>query len=163
MTIRNGLTLLALACCVPALFAQRPQPSRNWASLDGCSPQADIRVILDRGGSVRGSLQNVSADLLVMKTAKGERSLARQDIKRVQLKRSGHRGRHTLIGLAVGVGGGLVAVAALHNAKACTGFCVGPDVAHYVRLAITPVGALIGAIVGAALPSGGWTDVYRAP
>lgn len=99
-----------------------------------------------------------------MKTTKGERTLSRQDIKRVQLKRPGHRGRHALIGLAVGAGGGLVAVAALHNAKACnTGFCVGPDVAHDVKLAVVPVGAVIGAMVGAALPSGGWTDIYRAP
>jgi hypothetical protein len=146
------------------LFAQPSQPSKDWVSLGGCSPQADIRVTLVRGGSLRGSFQNASAESLVMTTTKGELTLSRQDIKRVQLKRSGHRGRHALIGLAVGAGGGLIGVAALHDAKACsTGFCVGPDVAHDVKLAVVPVGALIGAMVGAALPSGGWTDIYRAP
>jgi len=168
MTLPTRLTLVALACCMPDLLAQRLQPSQDWASLSGCAPQADIRVSLIKGGSVRGSFRNVSADLLVMTTAREQRTLARQDIKRVQLKRSGHRGRHVLIGLAVGAGSGLIMAVALPGAKQCNGtsICIGPDltgVVHDVKMAITPVGAVIGAIVGAALPSGGWTDLYRVP
>jgi hypothetical protein len=158
----TGCKLLALVC-IPA-FAQRPQPAYGWSNLAECPPQAQIRVGLLKGGDMRGSLEKVSADSLVVKTTKGELTLMRTNITRVQLKKPGRRLRHTLIGLAVGAGGGLIVVAALHDAKACSGwFCPGPDIEHDVKLGATPVGAAIGVAIGAVWPSRGWTEVYRAP
>jgi len=162
--LRGWFPVLAMGCYMPALFAQSPPPSKDWVSLGGCSPQAEVRITLVRGGNLRGSIRNASAGSLVVKTEDGKRTLSRQEIGRVQLKRPGRRGRHALIGLGVGAGGGAIGAAALHKSKACsTGFCVGPDVASDARIAIVPAGALIGALVGAALPSGGWTGIYRAP
>jgi hypothetical protein len=31
------------------------------------------------------------------------------------------------------------------------------------KAVLTPLGAIIGAVVGVAIPSGGWHDIYRAP
>ena len=162
MRTTTTFTLLAFTCCLRYLSAEPSKPS-NWASLAQLAPRAEIRVSLNQGENLTGSLLSVSDDSLVIETGNGERSLPRADVTRVQVKRTGRRVRHALIGMAVGAGGGLITVAALHDAKECTGFCVGPDVGHSVKMAAVPVGAGLGALIGAALPAGKWTDVYIAP
>jgi hypothetical protein len=83
--------------------------------------------------------------------------LPRADIQRARVKRRSRRGHHALIGLAIGAGGGLAAGAALdHSAPEGWFSNLGKGV-------LTPVGALIGTLVGVAIPTGGWRDVYRAP
>ena len=97
---------------------------------------------------------------MVMTTASGEQRLARVTVLRVSVKEPGHRGRNTLIGLAIGAASGLT-LGAVADAR-CTGKCIegnrplGKEVG-------TALGGLIGAIIGVAIPTGGWREVFRAP
>jgi hypothetical protein len=103
-------------------------------------------------------MQRVTPESLAINATTSQETLSRQDIRRVDLKRPGHRRRNTLIGLAIGAGTGL-AVGAVADSKAGPGGWF-PDVCKEV---FTPLGALVGKVVGAALPTGGWREVYRAP
>jgi hypothetical protein len=103
-------------------------------------------------------VQGVTPESLAINATTSQETLSRQDIRRVALKRPGHRGRHTLIGLAVGTGVGLAA-GAVADSKAGPGRMF-PDSGKVV---FSPLGAIIGTVVGVALPTGGWREVYRAP
>src|ERR1022692_1130371 len=76
------------------------------------------------------------------------------------VKRKGHRGRNALIGAAIGAGGGLAIGAAVDRHDSGKGLNFFPNGGKAV---LTPLGAIIGAVVGVAIPSGGWHDIYRAP
>ena len=56
---------------------------------------------------MRGFVQRVTAGSLAINPTTSREMLSRQDIRRVELKKPGHRGRNTLIGLAIGTGAGL--------------------------------------------------------
>jgi len=165
MTRLTGFALLALAFAAPALPSQKSKPAKDWISLGTCSAGSDVRVTLADGASVRGAFVSASADSLVVKTKKGERALARQDVKRARVKAPGRRLRHALIGLAVGAAAGVPVAAFAHARRSneCSSFCAGPDVWHIVTVASVPVTAVLAGLVGAALPAGGWKEIYRAP
>jgi hypothetical protein len=85
-------------------------------------------------------------------------------VAKVSAKDKGHRLRNTLIGLGAGAGGGLI-LGAVGDANSChPGFfgCWDPLGRNGLKETVTPLGALIGGIVGVLLPTGGWRDVYRA-
>jgi hypothetical protein len=149
--------LLAAALAATAA-AQQAKPIANWANLNQLVPGSEIRVTLATGRVLRGFVQRVTPESLAINAATSQETLSRQDIRRVELKKPGHRGRNTLIGLAIGTGAGL-AVGAGVDAKSGPGIMV-PDVGKAV---LSPVGALVGTVIGVALPTGGWRDVYRAP
>jgi hypothetical protein len=158
MNAKGAFRLLILANCTGVLLAQQTGPAKGWDRVIGSAPQAEIRATLVQGGSVRGSLVSASADSLVIRTAKGEQALARQDVRRAEVKRTGHRVRNMAIGLAVGAGGGAAIAVAAHS---CTGFgCIGADA---VEKGAVPVLAVLGGLIGATLPSGAWKEIYRAP
>ncbi|HEY2015562.1 MAG TPA: hypothetical protein VGH38_18790 [Bryobacteraceae bacterium] len=94
--------------------------------------------------------------MLAINATTSQEMLVRQNVKRVQLKRPGHRGRNTLIGLGLGAAGGLVAGAGIDHSAKDSWF---PNAGKVV---LTPIGMIIGTVVGVALPTGGWHDVYRA-
>lgn len=102
----------------------------------------------------------VSSGALNLTPGKDERRLERATILRVSVKKPGNRVRHTLIGLGIGAAAG-IALGAVADAR-CTGDCIeGKE--PLGKEAGVGFGALIGTIVGVALPSGGWREVYRAP
>jgi hypothetical protein len=103
-------------------------------------------------------MQRVTPESLAINATTSQETLSRQDIRRVALKRPGHRGRNTLIGLAIGTGAGLAAGLGV-DSQAGHGDWF-PDAGKAV---LAPLGALVGTVVGVALPTGGWRDVYRAP
>ena len=150
-------TLLA-ATLAGTAAAQQAKPIANWANLNRLVTGAEIRVTLANGKTLRGFMQRVTPESLAINSTTSQETLSRQDIRRVALKRPGHRGHNTLIGLAIGTGAGL-AVGAGVDAKSGPGRMF-PDLGKAV---FTPLGALIGTVVGVALPTGGWRDVYRAP
>jgi hypothetical protein len=147
-----GAILAASAAAQPA------KPIANWANLNQLVTGAEIRVTLDDGKTLRGFMQRVTPESLAINATTSQETLSRQDIRRVALKRPGHRGRNTLIGLAVGTGVGLAAGAVV-DSKSGPGRMF-PDSGKVV---FSPVGAIIGTVVGVALPTGGWREVYRAP
>ncbi len=151
------------ATLAAAAAAQQANPIANWANLNQLVTGAEIRVTLAAGKTMRGFAQGVTPESLSMNTKASQETLAREDIRRVALKRPGHRGRNTLIGLAVGTGAGL-AIGAGADSQNSHGFM---DLRGCWPLSCkavyTPLGALVGSVVGVALPTGGWRDVYRVP
>lgn len=134
------------------------QPAREtWESLNTLAAGAEVRVSLTGGKTVRGFFQKASPDAIVVSAAKSEEMLARQDVRRVQIKKPGHRGRNALIGLGVGAGGGL-ATGAVFDSKTGDDFLI----SGFGKIAFTAFGAVVGTVIGVAWPTGGWRDVYRA-
>jgi hypothetical protein len=138
-----------------AAAAAAQSSAQDWDVVKALAPGTEVRVTTAR--SVRGTLQSVADDSLVIQSGRGLETLARQEIVRVSVGKRGHRGRNALIGLAVGAGAGAAVGAAIFN---CSGGCFG-----VVRSEAAGVGAgvfgAIGAIVGAVIPTGGWRDVYK--
>ena len=155
---RIALPPLLAAALAAAAAAQQTKPIANWANLNQLAPGSEIRVTLAAGRTLRGFLQSVTPESLAINATTSQESLPRQDIRRVERKKPGHRGRNTLIGLAVGTGTGLAAGAAV-DTKANPGDWF-PNAGKAV---LSPLGALLGTVGGVALPTGGWRDVYRAP
>jgi hypothetical protein len=156
----NRICLLALLAAVLAATAaaQQAKPIANWANLSQIGAGSDIRVTLATGKTMRGFVQRVTAESLAINATTSQEMLSRQDIRRVELKKPGHRGRNTLIGLAVGTGVGLAA-GAVADSKSGPGVMF-PDLGKVV---FSSAGMLLGTVIGVALPTGGWRDVYRAP
>jgi hypothetical protein len=110
--------------------------------------------------TIRGQVQNVNDDTLTVNSGKGQEMFARQDVARVSVKKRGHRGRNVLIGLAVGAGAG-AAIGAATNTTGCKGSCIFQlSKGEAAGLGAVVLGG-IGALVGAAIPTGGWQDVYN--
>jgi hypothetical protein len=152
------LPLLAAIAAVLVLgaTARQTKPIAQWANLNLLEGGSEIRVVLNGGKTIAGFLQSVSADSISINAATSQEALSRQDVKLVSLKRPGHRGRNTAIGLLIGVGAGLAAGAAIDRSSHGWFPNLGKDV-------FTPLGAIVGTVVGVALPTGGWRVVYRAP
>jgi hypothetical protein len=119
---------------------------------------AEIRVTLANGKTLLGFIQRVTPESLAINATTSQETLSRQDIRRVALKRPGHRGRNTLIGLAIGTGAGLAAGAGVDSQRS-----PGDWLPNFGKAVFSPLGALIGTVVGVALPTGRWREVYRAP
>jgi hypothetical protein len=62
-----------------------------------------------------------------------------------------------LIGLGIGAGVGFGVGA---GASTCRELCIGGK--RLPEEVFTPLGAILGGIIGALIPSGGWREVYRA-
>ncbi len=151
------LALLAAVLAATAA-AQQAKPIANWVNLNQLVAGSEIRVTLATGKTMRGFVQRVTAESLAINATTSQEMLSRQDIRRVELKRPGHRGRNTLIGLAIGTGAGLAIGAGVDSRGGPRRMF--PDLGKAV---FSPLGALLGTVIGVALPTGGWRDVYRAP
>jgi len=152
------LSALLGAALAATAAAQQVKPIANWANLNQLVTGAEIRVTLANGKALSGFMQRVTPDSLVINATTSQGALSRQELRRVSLKRPGRRGRNTLIGLAVGAGGGLA-----FGAVAVSRTRPGAMFRNLGYAVFTPLGAIVGTVVGVALPTGGWRDVYRAP
>ncbi len=137
--------------------AQQQASTERWATLIQLAPGTEIRVALSGGRTVRGYLQKVTSDSLAINAATGQETLLRAEIGKVQLKRQGRRWRNTLIGFLIGTGGGL-AVGAIVDHKTGGSFDLLPNAGKEI---FTPLGAIVGTVVGVAIPTGGWHEIYR--
>jgi hypothetical protein len=154
---------LAILFSAGFISAQPPVPSNNpastdWAKVKRLAAGEEIRVSRTDGKSFLGQLQSTTDASLIMVAASSQQTLDRAQIKRIATKGVSHRGRNTLIGLGIGAGGGLAIGAGTDSS--CGGHCwFGNNVGKEV---FTPIGAIIGTIVGVAWPTGGWHEVYRS-
>jgi hypothetical protein len=156
--MKSVVVALLIAAWAPVGEAQKLKPIANWDNLNQLMKGAEIQVTLVTGRSLRGFLQQVTNDSLAINATTSQEMLPRPEIRRVALKRESHRGRNTLIGLGVGIGAGLATGAGI-DAQTNHGDWF-PSAGKAV---FAPVGAIIGTVVGVAMPTGGWRDVYRAP
>jgi len=113
--MKFGIVVLLFAGLAGNAPAQPTASTESWTRLTQLAPGTEIRVSLSNRKTVRGDLQSATPDSLAIHSAAGQETLMRAEIKRIQVKRKGHRGRNALIGLAIGAGGGLAAGAAIDH------------------------------------------------
>ena|SRR5271157_1661866 len=156
-----GLLFLFLGIATSPALGDDDKNQANWDRLKQLSAGQEIQVVQSDAKSSRSNFRSVTDEAIVVSTAAGEQTIARQSIVRVSSKGKGHRVRNALIGAGVGAGAGLGIGAAADHHKACTGFCVNvlPNGGKEIA---TPLGAIVGAIIGAVVPTGGWHVIYRA-
>jgi hypothetical protein len=129
----------------------------NWANVKSLPSGAEIRVSLENGKPYRGQFQSATDDSLIVMGINSQETLPRAQISKIATKSAGHRLRNTLIGAGVGAGAGL-GIGAGSDAG-CSPHCfLGNNLGKAI---FTPLGALVGAIIGVAWPTGRWHEVYR--
>ena len=114
---------------------------------------ATIRFVVGTdSGLIVGHLRNLTADsLMIDRCANCDRvRYATSEISRLEVLRGSSRGRHFAVGLGVGALVGLIA-AVLNSAQPChTDVC---DLRDLGFLYGPPLGAVIGGLIGIALPT----------
>jgi hypothetical protein len=110
-----------------------------WENLKELKQGQKIQVIQWNSVTFEGKFQSFSEDAVTFEVKKMKLIIKRKDIRRVA-KASG-RGGHALIGLGIGSAVGLIGISANE----------GDGV--YIAMALLPVFAGGGAIVGAAMPT----------
>jgi hypothetical protein len=131
----------------------------EWNVVQQLTSGQEVKVVLKDGGSRRGSFESANDTGVVIRAGKGEQTLSRDQIVRLLVKGKSHRGRNVLIGAGIGAGAGLGAGAAIDNDCSKTSIvCTG----NKGKAILTPVFGLLGAGIGALIPSGGWREVYRS-
>ncbi len=151
-----SLFLLLIPVFVLAGPAQDP-----WDNLKQLAPGQETQVVLTNARSYRGQLQTVGDDAIVLRLTTGEQTFERQNVLRVSTRGKSHRGRNALLGLAVGAGAGIIVGVAspeLSTGKCAQRSCVDAGTVSMVGF----WGGVLGAGLGAAIPTGGRHDVYRA-
>ncbi len=156
--------IIAILLAAGLISAQTPTaPASNpgksdWANLKRLAAGEEIRVSMSDGKSFRGQLQSATEDSLIMVAASSQQTLGRPQITKIATKGASHRGRNTLIGLGIGAGAGL-AIGAGADSSCAPHNCWFDN--NFGKVVFTPLGALVGTIVGVAWPTGGWHEVYR--
>jgi hypothetical protein len=151
---RTPILLLLLSWALAA------QDSSAWPNLAHLLAGKEIRVTTTDGRKFRGGFESAAADNLVIATANSSQTLSRSAIVRISTKSKSHRARNALIGAGVGAAAGLTTGAlADHSCPSGGCFIVGKNFGKEV---FTPLGAIVGGLVGVLIPTGGWRDVYRS-
>lgn len=153
-----GLLSLFLGIATSPALGDDNKNQANWDRLKQLSAGQEILVVQNDAKSSRSNFRSVTDEAIVVSTAAGEQTIARQSILRVSSKGKGHRVRNALIGAGIGAGAGAGIGAAIAG---CTSGCYGFTRGN-VTGAVSAVGGIVGAIVGALIPTGGWHEIYRA-
>jgi hypothetical protein len=111
-------------------------------------------VELNDARSYEGQFQAAQAEDITLRQSAGDQTYARKDVQRVYFKDKNHRLRNTLIGAGIGVGLAALAVKANHMGENTGIRSIGWA---------WPVGIGVFGGIGAAMPTGRWLLVYRAP
>lgn len=150
--------LLALSASGFSQNSALPRGTTDWNNLTTVIGAAEVRLHLAGSRSLRGHVQNVTADSLTMDSSSGQQTFTRQQIMRVSVKQKARRGRNAVIGLAIG--GGMGGALGGTVAGECSGSICGGHGGAAIAAGIA-AGAAVGAAIGAMLPAGGWREVYR--
>jgi hypothetical protein len=130
--------------------------SSKWDDLAILKPGQQIRVVLNGAKSYEGPFQALDHDGIILGRAAGGQTFARRDVLRIYSKSKNHRVRNLVIGAAIGAT--LAAIAVKVNSSSIFENTGTRDIGW-----ICPVGVVAFTIIGAAIPTGGWHEVYRAP
>lgn len=155
-------TASKVVCCIARIFlvaagTLAAQSTADWNNVKALPSGTQVRI---KAGSqtVTGLFQSATEESVVLTSAKGQETFAREQIMRMGVKKASRRGRNTLIGLAAGAGLGLIA-GAISDSKCAALSCL--VWANFGKAVLTPAGAILGLGVGFAWPSGGWRQVYK--
>jgi hypothetical protein len=129
----------------------------NWNTVKALSAGTDVRIMTG-SRTVNGRIDRISDDTLMLASKGGQEKFKPQEVARVSVHGESHRRRNMLIGIGIGAGGGLALGAAA--AGTCSGtICGGHGPA--VVVGVAGAGALLGALIGAVIPTGGWREIYK--
>jgi hypothetical protein len=125
----------------------------NWQAVEAL-PQGTAVQLQVPGGPTRGQLGLVTDTDLILDLKSGQRTFSREDVRQVSVRKPGHRGRNALVGMVIGLGAG--AALAVAAGSGGGGFFKAKAI-----LPVVGVPAALGAMIGAALPTGGWKPMYK--
>jgi hypothetical protein len=153
MNHSKHVLFLALILSVFGATAGSPlrAASSQWDILRTLKPGQLIRVELNDAKSYEGALQAVNDEGITLRRAAGEQTFARKDVLRVYFKSKNHLVRNIYIGALIGVI--LATPVVLANNR--NGW-------WHSAAWVWPVFVGPGAGIGAAIPTGGWHEVYHA-
>ena len=140
-----------LVLCVTASSAQ-DEAGQSWENIRAVRMGERVRV--DTAQSKQnGILESIDGDAITFRSD-GNRvlTISRADVTRVYTRSRSHRVRNLLIGTGVGAAIGAVLYGTI-------GEIIRNETRDAPGLLLFPIG--IGAAIGAAMPTGGWTKVYE--
>ena len=127
-----------------------PASKGDWGNLRTLIAGAEIRVIATGHEVIRGTFRSVSDDALIVDQTSGEKMLPRSSVISVSLKKQSRRIGYVSIGAIAGVVTGLLVD---WPPRCCYRMSS--------KVISTPLGALTGIVIGAAIPTVGWREMYR--
>ena len=151
------LFLITLSIFLIVGLAQAQDPEQSWGNLRTLQAGQKIQVVDQKLRSQEGVFVGFSDEAISLRVDQDTVSIDRGDVLRVSSRKHMSRGKHALIGLAIGAGAGLGIGGGLASVRSESDEKVG--VAGVVGLGI--FGAGVGGGIGAALPAGQPT-IYRA-
>ena len=141
-----------------------PAATKDWANVRSLAAGTNIRVYLTSSGNENGKIVSVADDAVVVDTGKGTQTIARNSIARLSARKT-HRVRNALIGAGIGAGVGLgigVGIdSSVFNSPLCPTSNAGCSVARHGKEIGAAGFGILGALIGALIPGGGWQDIYR--
>ncbi len=146
----SHIRIMMLAMVPACAFGQSTEAS--WSNLSRLRAGQKVEVVDMKLKATAGRFTAFSEGTISLLVGKDQISIPRANVLSVKNRESSHRRRNTLLGLAIGAAGGL-AIGAIQGAASSE--------EGEIFLLWTPIGAVLGAGVGAALPAGQVT-VYRA-
>ena len=151
--------MLKFALAISTLFGTLMQAQNpDWKVLSQLKTGERVKVSRKQSASITGSFQAWTPEQLTIDSA----TTSRSDVVKVERYKKGWgRGRKALLGAGIGAGAGFGIGAALGEdcSKAGFGPCFGRGISG---AAVSGVGAIIGAIIGAVLPHHGTEVIYAA-
>lgn len=157
--MRSFGALLVLGLGTAVLNPHVCSGQSEWNVVQQLTSGQELKIVLKEGGSRRGTFESATDGSVVLRSKNNQQTLSREQVNRILVKRKGHRGRNALIGAGIGAGAGLGAGAAIDSDCSKTSFfCTG----NKGKAILTPVFGLLGAGIGALIPSGGWREIYRS-
>lgn len=144
---------------MPALLTAAMAGQTNvgdWSAVKALAPGTQVRVAAG-SRTVSGRIGRITDDAVAVTSGNGQENFDRQQVSAVSVKKPSHRKRNTLIGLAAGTGTGLVAGLASRSKAGQLNVVSNSAVVG----ALTAAGAVVGAIVGLVVPTGGWREIYK--
>lgn len=162
MVVQRGTRALVILLCALAMPYVSPAQSKHasWENLNSLRAGQEIEVVDSNSNRHTGTFTGLSDDAIRLNDAKGEETIQRVSVMRVNLRGSSHRLRNTLIGAGIGAGAGAAIGPIGHHqgsAQNPNGTLIKPGQAAAAGAAI---GGILGGIVGALLPS--HSVLYRA-
>lgn len=139
-------------------FAQTNKSS--WTKLSALQPGTQIQVVDTARKVHSGTFVSASDTAIELRGTSSVQSIQKSDVRQVKLVKARNRGRHALIGGAIGAGAG-TGIGAAAKGSCGSGIVCDTSPAKWVG-AGAAVGAVVGAVVGALMPAHGGTTVYKA-